>query len=475
MVTAVEDRHPWCARLLAPLSASAVSEPIAPDHPLWEAVETQTVKLGSLAHGQVDLAALAEQCLSLLEGHSKDMRILVQLLRCLQQPARADTLALALVLLETWLDAYWSQAWPAPAAHKLRLLQPIVKRFEATAPRLAEQASLAELGHLRQLSESLALRGQTWWSAQPDLLDGWLSLLRRSELARAERHPAPPVEVAASAPPTAAAASESPQAQPPLPVVDTSSERGWRQTQLKVAALLIEQQPELPIGYRLRRHALWSSITTAPATNAAGRTQLAAVAADRVEEYQAALPQADLSLWQRIEQSLCLAPFWFEGHWLSAQVAEQLGQGAVASAIAEELAALLGRLPALSSLHFSDGTPFLPPHCQRWLSQGEPHMTAESDGLETALQACCDERGLAAALAWLDEQLAVLQEPRSRFLAQLAQADLLDSVGLALLAAQQFRQLWQETQRLGLAQWEPGLVNRLAHKVNTGITSESRS
>lgn len=103
MVMAADATHPWCLRLLAPLPAAALSDPIAPDHPLWEAVETQMVKLGSLAHGQVDLAALAEQCLRLLELHSKDMRILVQLLRCLQQPARANELRLALALLTAWL------------------------------------------------------------------------------------------------------------------------------------------------------------------------------------------------------------------------------------------------------------------------------------------------------------------------------------------------------------------------------------
>jgi len=473
MVAMTDRVHPWCERLLAALPASAICDPVAPDLPLWEAVETQMVKLGSLAHGQVDLGSLAEQCLTLLELHSKDMRILVHLLRCLQQPARADGLGLALVLLDGWLEAYWLQAWPGRPAHKLRLLQQIVKRFEAAVPRLAEQASLGELGRLRQQGEALALRWQALWPEQPDLLDSWLSLLRRSEQALAARQPASSVKDAVAE--TASPPSQPAQAHTPIPILDTASERGWRQTQLKVADLLIEQQPALAIGYRLRRHALWCTITTAPPADRNGRTQLAAVAADRVEEYQAALPQADPALWLRIEQSLCLAPFWFEGHWLSAQVAEQLGQGAVAQAIAEELAALLARLPVLATLNFSDGSPFLPPHCQRWLAQGEAPAAAESEGLAAALQACCDAQGLAAALAWLDGRLPQLLEPRSRFLAMLAQSDLLAKEGMTLLAAQQYQQLWQETQRLGLAQWEPGLVNRLARQVNTGINPESRS
>ncbi|MDT9091887.1 type VI secretion system domain-containing protein, partial [Escherichia coli] len=50
-----------------------------------------------------------------------------------------------------------------------------------------------------------------------------------------------------------------------------------------------------------------------------------------------------------------------------AEVAQKLGFGAVAQAIAEELGTFLQRLPALRELAFSDGSPFLSPECGRWL------------------------------------------------------------------------------------------------------------
>lgn len=68
----------------------------------------------------------------------------------------------------------------------------------------------------------------------------------------------------------------------------------------------------MPVGYRLRRNALWSGITTPPMSTQGNKTQLAPVSPDRVHEYQSALAQADRSLWQRIEQSLVLAPYWFD-------------------------------------------------------------------------------------------------------------------------------------------------------------------
>ena len=40
-------------------------------------------------------------------------------------------------------------------------------------------------------------------------------------------------------------------------------------------------------------------------------------------------------------------------------------------------------------------------------------------------------------------------------------ADLLAAEGMKSLAGGHYQQLWQESQRLGLSLWEPGLVKRL--------------
>ncbi|MDF2273655.1 type VI secretion system ImpA family N-terminal domain-containing protein, partial [Aeromonas caviae] len=82
-------QHPWCARLLTSLPDEQIRGAVLADEPRWDYVETELVKLGSLAHSQVDLNAVAEACLGLLESRTKDMRVLAQLLRCLQHPAKA--------------------------------------------------------------------------------------------------------------------------------------------------------------------------------------------------------------------------------------------------------------------------------------------------------------------------------------------------------------------------------------------------
>lgn len=152
---------------------------------------------------------------------------------------------------------------------------------------------------------------------------------------------------------------------------------------------------------------------------------------------------------------------------LSAQVAGKLGADAVASAIREELAAFVGRLPTLCELTFSDGSPFLSSDCRQWLQPEGRAPSGCDEDVVALLLSRCKEQGLTAALNTLDEQLRGLTEPRARFYIELAQADLLASEGMASLALQLYQHLWQETQRLGLIHWEPGLVNRLARHTTT--------
>lgn len=89
------------------------------------------------------------------------------------------------------------------------------------------------------------------------------------------------------------------------------------------------------------------------------RTPLAAVSADMVADYQSRLASADMELWQQVEKSVLLAPYWLDGHYISAQTAHRLGYTAVADAIRDEVVSFLGRLPALADLLFNDHTPFV--------------------------------------------------------------------------------------------------------------------
>lgn len=456
--------HPWCKRLLTPLSDEQLRAAVMPDDPLWETVETELVKLGSLAHSQVDLNAVAGHCLTLLETRTKDMRVLAQLLRCLQHPAKATPYTTALLLLDLWLAHYWQMAWPASPVQKQKVMIQILRRFDSVLPRTVENASLSELDQLAQQAQHLAECWRQLAGDKATLTDELVTGITRAR----QRHQtqAHADQAAAPAAPRHEAASVSASA-PVAPAsaveINTADERGWRQTQLTVATVLVERQPDAPVGYRLRRNALWSGITTPPMSQRGNKTQLAPVSPDRVEEYHNALSQADVALWQRIEQSLVLAPYWFDGHMLSASVATRLGHGAVAHAIADELSRFLQRIPELRDLLFSDGSPFLTKKCHQWLQSSQPVRGGggRQDDLATEAASCRAEKGISAALTLLDERMRRLKEPRDRFYAELVLADLLMEEGMKALATQHYQHLWQESQRLGLMQWEPGMVGRV--------------
>ena len=459
-------RHPWSQRLLAELSDDLTGSAVSTDDPLWEKTETELVKLGSLAHSEVSLDAVALDCLTLLETRTKDMRVLVQLVRCLQHPATAESWSAALVLMDDWLSAWWTRAWPSSPAQKQRLMVQMVRRFEGAQARLCERATGSELEEVMVLVQALA---RTWGALMPDqggLFDGLISTLQR-----AGRHLQAQSQDSTERPssPASPAAATSPE-----PVIrndrmilniDDADERAWQQTLLKVADRLTEHQPGEAVGYRLRRYAIWHTITSPPVVSRGNRTPLAAVSPDRVSEYEAALACADIALWRQTETSLSLSPYWFDGHWLSAQMATVQGFTDVAQAIRDEVLHVLHRLPALRTLTFSDDTPFLSSRCEQWLRAAETEREEVCGDVNAAIGACREEQGLNAALALLEDNIRSQSEPREAFYAGLMLAELLDAEGMTSLAEMHYRQLWQQAQRLSLEQWEPGLVRRLERAV----------
>jgi type VI secretion system protein VasJ len=249
--------------------------------------------------------------------------------------------------------------------------------------------------------------------------------------------------------------------------LDSSNERAMRQSLLKVADLLTELTPSEPLGYQLRRYALWQSITSVPPTRDGVKTDLAAVSADRVADYREALDKSpDQALWQRIEQSLSVSPFWLEGHWLSAQVASALSHHDCAEGIRQAAKAFVDRLPELADTTFNDGTPFLPKAAADWLFSGPAKGGAGvgASAWESAYEdakGLLDQKGLAPAMQILEEGLEGAREPRDRFYWRLMSSQLMKDSGMKGLAKQQVQDLREQTRDLSLDDWEPGLIARL--------------
>lgn len=164
-------------------------------------------------------------------------------------------------------------------------------------------------------------------------------------------------------------------------------------------------------------------------------------------------------------KSLLLAPYWLDGHHLSARIALHLGYTTVAEAIRDEVARFLARLPALATLLFNDRTPFVNEQTKQWLASPYDRQSALAVQASEALQAareCFSGQGLEAALQYLD----MLPEgsPRDQFHRQYLGAQLMEEAGMVKLAQQQYRMLFRAGLQMRVADWEPSLLEQLEQK-----------
>ena len=465
----------WFGQVLTSLPEEKIRSAVSETNPDWEYIDSEMVKLGSLTHGQLDIAEIQQKALKLLMTESKDFRLMVHLLRTLQHGGKAAELLFALQLLTKYTGQFWLQAWPQKTVHKNRFAQQVLKRFETAAASFANDADhtqrdamLSELAHLAQV-----------WKQQDSVLlsqsaDALITLYQR----RIQEHTAEAAARLAAPSPAQdkSDAGEINRAQDQHPAatvsIETHDDKSWRQTLLKVADVLCERHPQSATGYRLRRHALWQNIATAPQAENSGRTSLAAFPVDMMADYQARLPAATLEFWEQVEKSLLLAPYWFDGHRLSSRIAFQLGYLETAAAIRDELNLFISRIPALRNLQFTDLTPFLCEQTHEWLEEDHTSkaisgVSATHDDETNNIWQCFSEQGLTPALLRLEQLQQQSSGPRQLFYQQFLGVQLLEKAGMQASAQQQYKTLHHTARQITLPDWEPALLEQLKVKITT--------
>ena len=472
----VIEQHPYVEQVLSAIPGeSGTGESLADDSVL-EFLEDEVMKVGSLAHNDINWSKVESEALKLLADRSKDIKVLGFLMLGLQRGGDGERFVLSLYLLHRVLDSWWENAWPFPGAKGQRARKMLFTQMLQRAVKSVEGLNFdASVGDGRQFCLDLLAKLDDQ-AKQQDLPDDPLFDLKRA----VEKLPKQDQGATPSSSPGVSAA-EVGQAQPDRQpatnaasaslgslTLDPGNERATRQSLLKVAELLTGTEPDNPLGYQVRRYAIWQSITSLPPTRDGKRTDLAAVSADRVAEYKEALDKApDNGLWQRIEQSLSVSPFWLDGHWLSARAAQALGHNDCAEAIREALKTFVERLPQLTELTFNDHTAFLSEDAADWMYTVPASAKGSGGGTspwEQALDSAVElarQNKLPAALELLEQGLGDAREPRERFYWRLAITKLMKEAGLKAMAAQQIQDLQGQVQGLVLEDWEPGLIKQL--------------
>lgn len=469
----------WTDHILTALTEEKIRSPVSETNTDWEYIDSEMVKLGSLTHGQLDMAEIQQKIVKLLATESKDFRLMVHLLRTLQHGGNAPEILLALQLLIRYTGQFWLHAWPQKMAHKNRFAQQVIKRFETAAVSFASDAdqaqrdamlgALADLAQLWKKLENLQLSGSA-----DELRSLYQRRIQQQATQARERQ-----QMATQTPAPAPAGSETGDSRLPqhLPSsaainIETHDDKSWRQTLLTVACVLCERHPQSATGYRLRRHALWQNIAAAPQAESDGRTSLAAFPVDLLADYQHRLPAANIELWEQVEKSVLLTPYWFDGHCLSARIATQLGYSETAGAIRDELTLFIRRLPALRTLQFTDLTPFLSEQTRDWLDDAPASkvvsgVSAAHDDETNSVWQCFSGQGLAPALQHLEQLQQGITEPRQQFYRQYLSAQLMEKAGMILSAHQQYKTLYQNARQITLPDWEPALLEQLEEKITT--------
>ncbi|MCO4787095.1 MAG: type VI secretion system protein TssA [Marinomonas atlantica] len=457
--------------------------PISQDNPVGEKlledtlldfIESQIMKVGSLSHAEVQWDEIEKSTVKLLETKTKDLKLLTYLLQCLQHKTTPERFSLSIQILTDFMGAYWQTCYPAPGD---RGLLPRRKFFSQIASRSMQAAEKLDVAMFNsELKEELdkavaALKTASETLSLPlDHIEAMEASLKRKFAFLTEKKAATQADKAKNEGSSQAQGESAAKIE-----IDGSSDRAVKQTLLKVSDFLSELDDSDALVLRLRRFAVWQSIKALPEVDSKGQTQLMPVAPDRIREYEEQLQRgADLALWRKVEQSLTVSPFWFDGHYLSYRIASKLNKEEGAQAIQSELLNFVKRLPKLLDCSFKSGIPFAGEDTKKWLSSVEEQASNQSamsvgwDDKRKEAFSLAKEGGLSVALGMLNEGLKQSKEPRDSFYWRMLSADTLKQNKLAAMAVEQYETLLTQVQDMSVSDWEPSLVQRLERVVKQG-------
>ena len=433
------------------------------DDPLFDFVENQMMKVGSLSHTSVQWDEVEHSAVKLLSEKSKDLKLLIYLLQCLHNQVTPSRFTQSLQLLSDFMSLYWEDCFPAPGTRgslpRRKFFSQIVQRLGLVVDKLDfSQFDLQERNDLNAAIECWQ-QSVTKVGLMSDSVESVVSriaslLSRTSERERASNsvQESPEVEKKATA--------------QSVTSIDSSSDKATKQTLLKVAEFLSEQEFGTELAVRVRRYAVWSGIASLPEHGVNGETQLRGMVQERLKEYHDQMRSPDLALWRKVEQSLTMAPYWFEGQMMSYQIAHSLGKTTWCDAILSESQQFVARLPVLLDLTFKGGEPFVSDSVKEWLLS-QQHCASQSqmaggwhEQREEAFT-LAREGGIAVALSMLNDGMVRAHEPRDKFYWRLLSAELLNANNLDAMAKEQYQTLHSQVTKMSVTDWEPSLVEQL--------------
>jgi type VI secretion system protein VasJ len=467
---------------------------------------------------------VAEKGCAILQGRSKDLLVATYVVLALSRTEGYRGLAIGLGITADMVAAFWAEMQPPAARERARvqmldwLVQRVVPVFAEQAPAEADGphiiAAYAAIERLQELLDEKLVKES---AAMGDLVRLLREHARNAERALAEKQqPAPPAAApatppaqpaqappAATAPPPAAAlaAAPAPAAAPPpaapaaipapaavAPPADAAAvEVALTRLQgvmIDVAKGIRAVDDSDPRGYVLLRQAIWCTLSRSPPTQL-GRTMLRPPANDRLSQVAALQRDGNhAAAVAAIELNIASVPFWLDAHRLVTTSLTALGAAYEPArlAVIASLGSLLGRIPDLIELAYSDGTPFADPATRKWIaeelsgpqSNGDAGAAGGAEAPWAAAAAEASERARAGqrkeGMALLTNGAASAPTLRERFVWQATQAEYCLDFGMVMPALAILDHLDGTIDRYKVEEWEPGLAVRVSQLMHQCLT-----
>ncbi len=460
--------------IISPISSeSCVGERLL-DDPLYDYIDEQMMKVGSLSHSSIHWSEVENSILTLFREKTKDIKLLISLVQCLHHQVNAERLILSFFVFADYLSEFWLDGFPFPGERgklpRRKFFTLLVQRFDL----LIEKYDFSTLS-LSDL-EDLSIAIETWSQAvdkhelrlasvEALLAKVTIKIKNLKERQTIQSHHQ--IQTTGDCFQRHEEISVAPSPASSLDF-DGSSAKTIKQTLIKVSEFLSEQEYGALLAIRTRRYALWSNIDFLPDHNAEGETQLRGVSPERLKEYSDSMCSPDLVLWRKVENSLNLAPYWIDGQYMSAQIARAIGMDAWEIAILDETKQFISRLPKIMDLKFKDGMPFVSEETKKWIdTHAKPQGQSVHDWqiAHEKIKQTAKEAGMSVAISMVNDGLNRAVEPRDKVYWQWLLAELLESNQLVAVANEQYRTLYEQILPMKMSDWEPSFIEKIKNKL----------
>ncbi len=452
----------------------------AAEDELYIAVMAEMPKLDRIDAEEPDWRTLERNATTVLNTKSKDIEIAAAFGHALFKRYSYAGLAGALGLLDGLVRQFWDDSFPKRPRRRKARIEALATRFvdgqwfRDNPPKPGDFDALDMcVSRGEALKEALTERMP---DEPPDFrkfMDGLKGLAGKRPKVAA---PPPLAASASTAPASEGAPTPAPAGDAPVVgAIDSAS--GAEIAVLKAADFLRKKDPTDPVAYAALRAVKWAGIDLPP-TSGPGIPSPASFATDWMKEQLG--KQAWGPLLERAEEMFRNGyPLWLDLQRLVGVSMEGLGPTyeEARTQVVAHTSALVARLgEGVFSIKFEDGTPACSGETKLWLDSiatsqssaggsGGASMGGANGELTEALEKArklTSSGKIREAILKLQAGQFVCSQRRDRFLWKFRIAELcLDSQRITL-AAPLLEELFAETERFQIAEWEPSLAVQVA-------------